>query len=222
MKFNELGRSMVEMLGVLAIIGVLSVGAIAGYSKAMMKYKLNKQAEQLNSFINDSLVYASQFSLPVPGSDDPYPYATSSLIPYYIKLGIVPENMIKNDQIYDIFNNPISSIYYNLYSSKYSYIETNISIQNKGDKESVMNQCINILNIAKENKENIYMVFSQSFGSNSPSSYQMIYGDTSCTANRICFKYLNLKQMENFCSNCVNVENILFCNIGIQYNYQTY
>ena len=35
-RFNkESGRSMVEMLGVLAIIGVLSVGAIAGYSKAM-------------------------------------------------------------------------------------------------------------------------------------------------------------------------------------------
>ena len=42
------GRSMVEMLGVLAIIGVLSVGAIAGYSKAMMKYKLNKHAEGFN------------------------------------------------------------------------------------------------------------------------------------------------------------------------------
>ena len=39
---KEQGRSMVEMLGVLAIIGVLSVGAIAGYSKAMFKYKLNK------------------------------------------------------------------------------------------------------------------------------------------------------------------------------------
>ena len=47
MKFNELGRSMVEMLGVLAIIGVLSVGAIAGYSKAMMKYKLNKYATDI-------------------------------------------------------------------------------------------------------------------------------------------------------------------------------
>ena len=46
------GRSMVEMLGVLAIIGVLSVGAIAGYSKAMFKYKLNKQAEQLNTVFN--------------------------------------------------------------------------------------------------------------------------------------------------------------------------
>ena len=31
------GRSMIEMLGVLAIIGVLSVGGIAGYSKAMQK-----------------------------------------------------------------------------------------------------------------------------------------------------------------------------------------
>ena len=37
---NENGRSMVEMLGVLAIIGVLSVGAISGYSTAMNKYKL--------------------------------------------------------------------------------------------------------------------------------------------------------------------------------------
>ena len=31
------GRSMVEILGVLAVIGVLSVGGIAAYSKAMEK-----------------------------------------------------------------------------------------------------------------------------------------------------------------------------------------
>ena len=39
MKISQCGRSMVEMLGVLAIIGVLSVGAIAGYSSAMTKIK---------------------------------------------------------------------------------------------------------------------------------------------------------------------------------------
>ena len=33
---------MIEMLGVLAIIGVLSVGGIAGYSKAMKRYQANK------------------------------------------------------------------------------------------------------------------------------------------------------------------------------------
>ena len=41
------GRSMIEMLGVLAIIGVLSVGGIAGYSKAMSKYRINKTIEQI-------------------------------------------------------------------------------------------------------------------------------------------------------------------------------
>ncbi|MBR3501849.1 MAG: hypothetical protein IKO06_02970 [Alphaproteobacteria bacterium] len=44
---TQSGRSMIEMLGVLAIIGVLSVGGIAGYSKAMTKYRINKAIEQI-------------------------------------------------------------------------------------------------------------------------------------------------------------------------------
>ena len=43
---NESGRSMVEMLGVLAIIGVLSIGGIAGYTQAMRRYRAN---EMLNA-----------------------------------------------------------------------------------------------------------------------------------------------------------------------------
>lgn len=39
---QEDGRSMVEMLGVLAIIGVLSIGGIAGYSMAMNRYRANE------------------------------------------------------------------------------------------------------------------------------------------------------------------------------------
>ncbi len=48
---NESGRSMVEMLGVLAIIGVLSVGGIAGYSKAMNKFKINKTTDQVSMLV---------------------------------------------------------------------------------------------------------------------------------------------------------------------------
>lgn len=48
MRVNEQGRSMIEMLGVLAIVGVLSVGGIAGYSKAMNKFKTNKAIDQVN------------------------------------------------------------------------------------------------------------------------------------------------------------------------------
>ena len=48
-KNNQFGRSMIEMLGVLAIIGVLSIGAIAGYSKAMEKHKINKTINEISS-----------------------------------------------------------------------------------------------------------------------------------------------------------------------------
>ena len=59
---NERGRSRIEMLGVLAIIGVLSVGGIAGYSKAMMKYRVNKTIEQITLIANNlSTFYKNSF-----------------------------------------------------------------------------------------------------------------------------------------------------------------
>ncbi len=61
MKTNETGRSMIEMLGVLAIIGVLSVGGIAGYSKAMNKFKTNKVADNVSMIVtNIRTLYAQQ------------------------------------------------------------------------------------------------------------------------------------------------------------------
>ncbi len=58
---EESGRSMVEMLGVLAIIGVLSVGGIAGYSMAMSKFKITKTIDQVQTIItNLRTLYASQ------------------------------------------------------------------------------------------------------------------------------------------------------------------
>ena len=60
-KTNESGRSMIEMLGVLAIIGVLSVGGIAGYSKAMNKFKTNKVADNVSMMVaNIKTLYAQQ------------------------------------------------------------------------------------------------------------------------------------------------------------------
>ena len=54
---GQRGRSMIEMLGVLAIIGVLSVGGVAGYSKAMMKWKINKAVEEYNFLIQGLMEY---------------------------------------------------------------------------------------------------------------------------------------------------------------------
>ena len=45
---QEHGRSMTEMLGVLAIIGVLSIGGVQGYRYAMNKYHSNEVINELN------------------------------------------------------------------------------------------------------------------------------------------------------------------------------
>ena len=102
------GRSMVEMLGVLAIIGVLSVGAMSGYAKAMLKYKLNKQSEQINYLFSSILSYGSKFGYV---SSTTGGYAEQSLIPILKKLNIIPKDMYIEDNdtaVTDALNNHIS------------------------------------------------------------------------------------------------------------------
>lgn len=47
-KQKDKGRSMVEMLGVLAVVGVLTIGGIWGYQYAMNKHKANTTQEELS------------------------------------------------------------------------------------------------------------------------------------------------------------------------------
>ena len=82
MKNNQSGRSMVEMLGVLAIIGVLSAGGLAGYSKAMFKHKLNSTMDQITMLVtNIRTMYGTQ------GNYDGLNNQTA------VNLGIVPAVM---------------------------------------------------------------------------------------------------------------------------------
>ena len=81
-KVNENGRSMVEMLGVLAIIGVLSAGGLAGYSKAMFKHKMNSTLDQITMLVtNIRTMY---------GTQDNYEGLTATQA---IQLGIIPAAM---------------------------------------------------------------------------------------------------------------------------------
>lgn len=45
---NQNRRSMIEILGVLAIVGILSVGAVFGYNKALLNINL---ISRLSNFI---------------------------------------------------------------------------------------------------------------------------------------------------------------------------
>lgn len=65
-KQDESGRSMVEILGVLAIIGVLSIGGIAGYTYAMNKRHANElfnEANQRATVISGQIMFGNAPSL---------------------------------------------------------------------------------------------------------------------------------------------------------------
>ena len=90
------GRSMIEMLGVLAIIGVLSVGGIAGYSKAMSMYKLDKWSANLTQVIVETqAMYMNQKSF-----GDTVKDITGTLI----ESGVIPQGMLDANRR-DLFGN---------------------------------------------------------------------------------------------------------------------
>ncbi len=65
------GRSMIEMLGVLAIVGILSAGGIAGYSMAMQNHKTNTLIERVQLLVQQARVlYADGDYNGFAGADD--------------------------------------------------------------------------------------------------------------------------------------------------------
>lgn len=83
-KNEQSGRSMVEMLGVLAIIGVLSIGGISGYSKAMSKYRVNKTLDQISMLVmNIRTLYSSAVN---------YAGLNNAVA---VQMGIIPRDMLK-------------------------------------------------------------------------------------------------------------------------------
>ena len=97
MKYNQIGRSMIEMLGVLAIIAVLSVGGIAGYSKAMQMYKLNK-------WKSDFVMMTANFKTAFINSRSYSEIEETDLTNFYKNLNIVPQGMLTNSN-QDILGN---------------------------------------------------------------------------------------------------------------------
>ena len=101
MRVNESGRSMIEMLGVLAIIGVLSVGGIAGYSKAMNKFKTNKVADNVSMIVaNVKTLYAQQKNYGTAGEN-----GTALTTAKAIDLGVIPDELVKTESDAKVLRN---------------------------------------------------------------------------------------------------------------------
>ena len=196
---SENGRSMVEMLGVLTIIGVLSVGAIAGYSKAMMKYKLNQHAQAVNMLINNVLQIKDKLERPVKNND-------ANLIYYnklFYKMNLLPDGIVYNSAI-----NHLEDKYFNGRISLYHLIEVNF--QNFGGIQFMFSPsaqgaeiCRNIAIAAKENAANLWLLETSKIYNDNNSEYiGNIYGDAYCGGNKACLRDLDLNKIGNLCNAC--------------------
>ena len=191
------GRSMVEMLGVLAIIGVLSVGAIAGYSKAMFKYKLNKHAESFSMLLNNALQLEGKLSFT--------PNEVTFYGDVFKKLNLIPEGFkyVSNFRLKDMFGNEIWIYHHdNLYNGglHFSAIGYNFQASNQGAE-----LCRNIAIAAKENAADLSEISVHKYYNDTDKNYDKIgtlYGDAYCIKNENCLRELDLNKIENLCNAC--------------------
>ena len=204
---SENGRSMVEMLGVLAIIGVLSVGAIAGYSKAMMKYKLNKHAEAVSMLINNVLQLKGQLKFE---PDTHTCYGT-----LFKKMNLLPDGIKYhyNCDIRDMWFNGSMVIYYanddlgNGNHNNFGGIGFSIPISSQGEKI-----CRNILFAAKENADNLWIIeLKKRATADSGDTYSAaIYGNNYCQKGKKCLYNMTLSDTEVLCNTCEGIRCSLY------------
>ena len=193
---ENIGRSMVEMLGVLAIIGVLSVGAISGYSKAMFKYKLNKHAESFSTLINNAIQIGPDLSRAFTG-------ATFSNDLFY-KLGLVPDGMTyQNGKIYDVFKNEILVKYFlePVYHQNEYYITWYMDRANNTATQRSIDICRNIVIAAKENAANITSVQVRS---STDGGYSEVWlrGDLNPGNGTNLLRNAGVNEIDKFCNTC--------------------
>ena len=95
---NQSGRSMIEMLGVLAIIGVLSAGGLTGYAKAMRQYRINKTVTQVTDIVSRMAMLGDQL-----------PSYTGLSNETAIKMGVVPSEMISsNTELENVYHGSVT------------------------------------------------------------------------------------------------------------------
>lgn len=211
---SENGRSMVEMLGVLAIIGVLSVGAIAGYSKAMMKYKLNKQAESFNSLLNNAIQLYPDLTRTYAVNKFNNATGAQFVLNIFGKMNLIPDGMrIQNNYIVDIFKNHIWFSYYNGLDGTSNEYLMYVTLARTGNTLSSHDKevCRNMVTVAKENSENLAWLEMRSYQGGTSSNQTNLFGGladlfiSNVPQNRL-LRNAGVKEIDDFCSACNSEE----------------
>ena len=193
-KQGEVGRSMIEMLGVLAIIAVLSVGGIAGYSKAMEKFKLNKLLEEYSYLISGLLEHESSFT---PLSSISESYIIANVVE---GMNLVPGSWKKSGSVfYDSTGNQVVPFIRSQHLVFDVHLGTGKSVNNKYITETFSyKMCTNLLRDLLQPLHGIVFragVYRDQVGGT------YFLGDKYCSGNN-CLVNASMTEIQNVCNTC--------------------
>ena len=200
----QLGRSMIEMLGVLAIIGVLSVGGIAGYSKAMEKFKVNKAISEYSLLIFGILEHL----------DDLRPTACDNtnfcgLASYYQAANLLPGNWIVTDDAHISDSN--GNMIFTFVRNKRIGFDLYLGAAT-GSSKFPQKLCKELFtNLVKPLHSSLY--HAGIWGKVNGGNY--LYGDNICQTDGLkCLRDISLSEINSLCESCADGEA---CCIGIEF-----
>ena len=214
---KPLGRSMIEMLGVLAIIGVLSVGGIAGYSKAMMKYKINKMTEEYTMLMTGLMEYQESLFKTYTGD-----YNNRFLAQFIIDAKLVPETwkLVNQQFISDSLGNKINTYVNNAVNG--SVFTSDIYIVPSGvnkDSEYAYQLCLalshEVVYPLAANMDYAALFIANDAITNSNSF--MVYTKSCYNSNFTkvkCLSDMTLSEISTICKSCVKKDS---CYVGMSW-----
>ena len=207
------------MLGVLAIIGVLSVGGIAGYSKAMEKFKINKAMSEYSLLIFGMLEHLDDFKKTTTGMTE-----NAEVFTVAESLSLVPKswNKINNLQYEDSFGNMIqlwilkdyqaaadaTVLTFDFYLGGVTKVSDsqNISANFSSKLCTEIYQKIAIPLHAAALDANLYRSGGES---------HFIVGDKTCDGTRKCLNNITLSEIHSICDACARDNEV--CAIAMHF-----
>ena len=217
---NCTGRSMIEMLGVLAIIAVLTVGGIAGYSKAMQKFKINKALQQITMIANNiRTLFANEKNF---GNLQVYDWETKEHAETMLSLGIITADMYTENGVYGNMGesyivNPFNGGIWISSNKNPSYFRISYGMVNKAICMELATKNWNELGV------HTLVISDADEDYVSPEMKNEIHKDIYCTSNRCTINFwtnytffpLSPSLVSDVCSACDKLE----CGCGFQLDF---
>ncbi|MBP3686815.1 MAG: type II secretion system protein [Alphaproteobacteria bacterium] len=191
----ELGRSMIEMLGVLAIVGILSVGGISAFQKAMSKHKINQVTEELSQFINELLRYSKDFRGEVEGKASSEYKEITSMLDFFVSSKWVR----KGNYIYDSQGNRFIVAVRTAGRPVKKYMSLSYRFFERGERAKV-DLCMAYYEMLKSYADSVSHISLWRVDSEDSQATVAVYGNAYCGGGKKCLKDLTLGEMREKCS----------------------